>query len=121
MKLSDRHPYYVNLLCDQLWSQAEMPKSKNAVINAWNYLIEGERSDLIKDFLQLSENQKVILVHLATYGGLNLLSSELLEKMGLPLSSAKSAIYALEEKDFIERRDGGYAIIAPAYKNILIN
>lgn len=51
----------------------------------------------------------------------NLLSGEALEKMGLPLSSAKSAIYVLEEKDFIERRDGEYAIIAPVYKSGLVN
>lgn len=121
MQLSDRHPYYVNLLCDQLWSQLEMPKSKNAVIKAWDYLIEGERSDLIKDFLQLSENQKIVLMYLANGSGVNLLSGEVLEKMGLPLSSAKSAIYALEEKDFIERRDGEYVIIAPVYKSVLKN
>ncbi len=119
MCLSDRHPYYVNLLCDQLWSKQGMPKSKKSVNEEWDYLIEGERSELIKDFLQLSENQKIVLVHIATQNSLNFFSSENLEKMGLALSSAKSAVYALEEKDFIEKRDDNYAVIIPVYKKIL--
>lgn len=121
LALTDRHPYYINLLCDQIWSASEMPKTIQDVSNAWEAVIEGERSDLIKDFLGLSNNQRVVLMHLANQGGNVLMSGQMLSKMDMALSSVTSAALALEEKDFIEKRDGTYCLINPAYKEILKN
>ncbi len=120
MLLTDRHSYYVNLLCDQLWSKSTAPKNIESVNTAWQLVIEGERSDLIKDFLNLSDNQRIVLMHLAQHGGVQLTSGDRLKKMDIPLSSVTSAALALEEKDFIEKREGSYHLIIPAYRDILI-
>lgn len=119
MLLTDQHPYYVNLICDQLWSNKKMPASTAEINNAWKLVVEGERSDLVKDFLSLSDNQRIVLMHLVNHGGENLTSGKMLTQMEMPLSSVNSAALTLEEKDFIEKRDGIYHLIIPAYRYIL--
>lgn len=117
--LTERHPYYMNLLCDEIWSKiADLPKISD-VRKAWELTIDGERSDLIKDFLNLSHNQRIVMMHIAKHGGHALKSGEALQKMGLALGSLSSALLALEERDFLEKHNGEYRIIIPAYKEIL--
>lgn len=119
MALTERHPYYVNLLCDYLWTHKTPPNSVDAVKKSWAIVVDGERSDLIKDFLSLSDNQRIVLKHIATMGGKHLMGANSLEKSGLPISSMTTAIAALEAKDLIEKRDGSYRLIIPAFQEIL--
>lgn len=120
MLVTERHPYYINYLCDELWSESENSPSLKSVDHAWNIVIEEERSDLLKDFSSLSENQKKIMVYLSNYGGENLYSDEAAKKMDIPVSSISRALSTLIEKDYIEKSKEGYRLIVPAFRAFLI-
>ncbi len=120
MLLTERHPYYINYLCDELWSENTKIPSITSVNHAWNKVIEEERSDLLKDFSSLSENQKKIMVYLSNYGGENLYSDDAAKKMDMPASSISRAVSTLIEKDYIEKTKTGYRLIVPAFKMLLI-
>lgn len=120
IELSERHPHYLNHLCDILWSSTKKSLPiVNDVISAWSEVCEEEQSDLIKDFLTLSENQKKVLKYIATAGGSNLYSSEAAKIMDIPQGSVRGAIEYLLEKDFIEKHNDAFHLIVPAYKQLL--
>ena len=119
MSLTERHPYYINALCDEIWAECGSVPTVEAVRQCWDFIIEGERSDLVKDFLGLSDNQRKIAIHIANYGGKELFSSESAKTMSIASGSLRTAVNTLLEKDFIERIGGGYGLVVPAYKEIL--
>lgn len=119
MLVTERHPYYINYLCDELWSENKKIPSIASVDLSWKTVVEEERSDLLKDFSSLSENQKKIMVYLANYGGINLYSDEAAKKMDMPVSSISRAASTLLEKDYIEKSNEIYRLIVPAFKAIL--
>jgi len=118
IELSERHPYYVNYLCDELWSNAKPPTLKT-VDEAWNNIVEEERSDLLKDFFALSENQKKIMIYIANHGGENIYSNEATKLMDVSASSITRALSVLLEKDFVEKINNEYRFIVPVYKKLL--
>lgn len=120
MLVTERHPYYVNYLCDELWSENKALPSIMDVDQAWHTVVEEERSDLLKDFSSLSENQKKIMVHLSNYGGENLYSDETATNMDMPVSSISRAVSTLIEKDYIEKTNTGYRLIVPVFKSCLL-
>jgi len=119
MLLTERHPYYVNALCDEVWSEAQTIPTIDNVNTCWEYVIEGERSDLIKDFLNLSDNQRKVLIQLANFGGENIYANSAAKQMDIPVSSLASAIEAVLEKDFIEKIGTNYSLVVPVYKWLL--
>ena len=120
MLVTERHPYYINYLCDELWSENKNTPSVASVDTSWKAVVEEERSDLLKDFSSLSENQKKIMVYLSNYGGVNLYSDEAAKKMDMPVSSISRAASTLIEKDYIEKSNDVYRLIVPAFKIVLI-
>lgn len=119
MKLSQQHPHYVNHLCDIIWSSREKPPSIQSVQVAWDEVYEEERSDLIKDFLALSENQKKVMKYIAAVSGGNLYSSNAAKIMDIPQGSVRGAIEQLLEKDFVQKQEEGFILVIPLYKKIL--
>lgn len=119
MLVTERHPYYINYLCDELWSESDKTPSVASVDHAWNMVVEEERSDLLKDFSSLSENQRKIMVYLSNYGGGNLYSDDAAKKMDMPVSSISRAVSTLIEKDYVEKSKEGYRLIVPAFKMFL--
>ena len=119
MELSECHPYYVNYLCDELWSKKESVPNIDDVNKAWDMVVEEERSDLLKDFFALSENQRKLMIYLANYGGNDIYSQVAAKKMDIHITSVSRALTTLIEKDYLEKYDGGYRLIAPVYKNLL--
>jgi uncharacterized membrane protein len=82
-------------------------------------VFEEERSDLLKDFSSLSENQRIIMVYLSNDGGENLYSDDAAKKMDIPVSSISRALSTLMEKDYVEKSKEGYRLIVPAFKMLL--
>lgn len=119
MMLTERHPYYINALCDEIWSETQTIPTIDNVNECWEYVIEGERSDLIKDFLNLSDNQRKVLIQLANVGGENIYSNSASKQMDIPVSSLASAIEVVLEKDFIEKIGTRYSLVVPVYKWLL--
>lgn len=115
----ERHPYYLNYLCDELWSNNDKPPSIADVDRAWNNVAEEERSDLLKDFFALSDNQRKLLIYLANHGGTDIFSKEAAKKMDIHTTSIPSALAILIEKDYIEKTANEYRIIVPLYKLLL--
>lgn len=119
MYASERHPYYVNYLCDELWSDCRTIPKVADVQMAWLRVVEEEKSDLVKDFSALSENQRKLMIYIATYGGNNLYSNEVAKRIDIGASSISRALSALLEKDYIEKVGDDYRLIVPAYKSLL--
>ena len=117
--LTERHPYYVNYLCDALCSEYDTLPTAQDVEEAWRSVIEEERSDLIKDFSMLTNNQRKLIIHIAIHSGNNLFSSETSKKTEIPISSISRIISSLTEKDYIEKIGEQYRLIVPAYKLLL--
>ena len=119
MTLTECHPYYVNYLCDELWSQCQSCPTKDEVIEAWHRTVDEERSDLLKDFFTLSDNQRRVMIYLANEGGSNIYAMDAAKIMDMPVSSISRAMATLIEKDFVEKVDDQYQLIVPAYKILL--
>lgn len=118
MLFSERHPYYVNYLCDELWSNNILPTAEK-IKASWDAVIEEERSDLLKDFFSLADNQRRLMIYIANNGGENLYSHEASKKMGIPVGSITRALSSLIEKDYIEKTEEKYRLIVPAYNTLL--
>lgn len=116
LSLTERHPYYVNKMCDRLWSyHKKTPPSLVDVSNTWLEIIEEEKSDAIKEILQLSIGQKAVLSRIAK-GASQLTNKESVIAMELSSSSIIAALEGLEEKDIIEKEGRKYHIINPVIK-----
>lgn len=118
MQLTERHPYYVNYLCDELWLDSE-PPTVEGVQEAWDMIAEEERSDLLKDFVSLPENQRKLLIYIANFGGNNLYSSEVVSKTAMPSGSVATTLATLVDKNYLEKIEGRYRIIVPLYNKLL--
>ena len=119
MNLSERHPYFVNALCDEIWNECDSVPSITKVHECWSIIVEGERSDLIKDFLQLSDNQRKVLMHIANYSGKGLFSSQTFDAIKMAPGSVHTAVTTLMERDFVEKVGDDYRLIVPAYRDLL--
>lgn len=119
MDVTEHHPYYVNALCDEIWAECDKCPDVVKVKECWNIIVDGERSDLIKDFLRLSDNQRKVLIHIANHGGKELFSSESSKAMEIAPGSLHTAVATLLEKDFIEHVDDCYELIVPIYRLLL--
>jgi predicted transcriptional regulator len=85
------------------------------VSNAWVEIIEEEKSDAIKDILQLSMGQKAVLVNIAKEK-LQPTSNKNVIELQMSSSSIIAAIEGLEEKDIIEKNEKVYQVINPIVK-----
>lgn len=120
MQLTERHPYYVNALCDEIWSECDACPDIKKINECWAIIVEGERSDLIKDFLRLSDNQRKVLIHIANQGGKELFSSHSSKEMDIAPGSLHSAVASLLERNFIEHTGDSYELIVPIYRSLLV-
>ena len=64
MSLTERHPYYVNALCHELWQQQIMPEIED-VFRAWELCYEKHHDRLVAELEKLSVKQQDILRALA--------------------------------------------------------
>ncbi len=116
ISLSERHPYYLNKLCDRLWTYFEKtPPSSNEIENIWLQVLEEEKSDAVKEISQLSIGQKNVLLQIAKKIP-QLTSKQSILEINMSSSSITTALEGLEEKDVIEKEEGHYQIINPVVK-----
>lgn len=119
MMVTERHPYYVNYLCDALAADCETLPTRVDVENAWAQVVNEEKSDLLKDYFSLAHNQRCVMKHIANYGGANLYSAVMAKRMDIAVNSISRAVSALLEKDYIEKAAKEYRLIVPVYKVLL--
>jgi hypothetical protein len=119
MLLSERHPHYVNYLCDMIWAECTTLPSISDVDSAWLMVIDEEQSDANAEISSLSMGQKKIMKFVANYSGENIMSVGTTKEVGMALSSIASALTGLMEKDMIEKHEDGYKIINPIVHYLL--
>ena len=119
LSLTDRHPYYVNLLCFQLWDMREIP-SVNETEKAWESIVLGSRAGIIGQLDGLSQAQIKLFIHLAEGNTEQLSGRESISRLQLSGSHISSLLTGLVKRDFIDKLAGNkYMIINPMIKTIL--
>jgi uncharacterized protein len=116
---TERHPYYLNLLCSRFWTQKKMTHDR--VVEIWqNYVIE-ERSQVAIELDLLSHSQRKLLITLARCDGTTApRSSEFEIISGMPGATITQALKFLEKKDYIFKDQfGKYSVLDPLFKAVL--
>lgn len=119
MVLSDRHPYYVNYLCDILWSHCKKLPLEIDVSRAWAQLLDEEYSDANAELASLSLGQRRVLKFLSNHKSEGLMSATTITAIGMPMSSISTVLSVLVEKDVLEKDEKAYRIINPVLRYIL--
>ncbi len=115
--LTERHPFYLNKLCDRIWtSYPHHPPDMAELDRAWLDILEEEKSDAIKEISLLSLGQKNVLRKIAEGRTRLLTGMEMILELQMSSSSVMAALEGLEEKDVIEKEDAQYQIISPVVK-----
>lgn len=106
LSITNRHPFYVNALCARLWERNSLPTIK-AIDNAWEELVEEDRSLVTGKVLRLSASQRAMLKAIANEpeGVMQPNSTVFLSKIRLPTSTGNRSKEILEEQDFIQQDD----------------
>lgn len=120
LTLTQRHPYYVNVLCSRLWQQAELPTAK-LVLSIWASYIMEERSRVETELDLLSFNQKRLLIALVKYGQqFRPMSSEFVARSGIPLASIRQSLSVLQKLDYVyEDERQQYRLIDPVIEALV--
>ena len=120
MNLSNRHPYYVNYLCDVIWEECDKLPTVVQVEKAWAIVVDEEWSDAIKEIGALSLNQRKILRFIATQPANNISSHDTCVALALPSSTILTAVAVLIDGDYIELDEiKQYKIINPLLHSVL--
>jgi len=123
LTLTELYPFYVNLLCNELWKASKIP-DVDQVMAAWVNCYEIEERRLISELEKLTPNQQDILKALAMTPTTEPTGQKFLSDTSLPLSSTRMGIKSLLEKDMIYQvkkedpnipniRKGQYRILDP--------
>jgi uncharacterized protein len=123
--LTNRHPYYLNKLCDLIWTYyEEKAPSREEVIKLWAQIIEEEKSDAVKEVLQLSPSQKELLYKIALSEDGGFTSKQTIIELKMSSSTILAAITGLIEKDIVEEvedhRQKKYQIIDPVISSLVL-
>ncbi len=117
---TERHPFYVNGLCNKLWKQKKRP-TLNDVKNAWDWYVRMNRATIVADIIDLSTNQKKIVLALAANPTQEILSKNFSDLCGTSISSIQQATDVLLSKDIIFTDEQGYyKVLDPAVRYYLL-
>lgn len=121
-RLTERHPYYMNALCDRLWTESTAsPPAADMVSLLWQDYILQEESKVAKELSGLNTSQKKILLAVASGVSKDLTGKEILHKFNLTSAAVIKSLNLLEKQDYLNRsRQGNYFIVDPLIKAALI-
>ena len=108
LRLTARHPYYVNALCARLWG-ARRPPTPESVDAQWSRIVEEEGRIAAGRVIRLSPSQRAVLRAIAHMdGGVEHPGSyRFLSALRLPTSTGNQAREVLEREDLIRQEDDG--------------
>lgn len=117
--LTELHAYYLNRLCQKLWSLPKVPEFTD-IQECWKMLAEEEFSTIALELSGLTKNQRLVLQTMSKYDVLTAPTGvAFLRDVGLAHRSVIVSIESLEHSDFIEVVNKGYRIIDPMIRYIL--
>lgn len=120
LKLTERHPYYVNYLCGNLWHLNKLPTVEQ-IRSVWMQMCNEEASGIAMDIEALSLNQKKLLDYIAQKGALiNSTAQEHQQRLRLTSRGILQSLKGLLEKDIVEKTNEGIKIIDPLLKSVLL-
>lgn len=120
VRFTNRHPYYVNYLCDCIWSQQTRLPNKCDIEKAWQQVVKEEWGDAIRELSDLAMGQRRLLRFIALGNSKNIMSRECSEQLHMSISSINSAVTALLNKDYLEKHEHGkYEVINPLLLAVL--
>jgi len=102
MSCAELHPFYVNMLCNELWSLDTLPCFDN-VIDAWYRCFETEERRLVSELEKLTTNQQDLLKSIAINPVIEPTGQKFLATTGMAYSSIRQTIKSLTEKDILYR------------------
>src|SRR3990167_3309769 len=119
LSLSERHPNYVNLICNHLWMEGELPSIETIEL-FWKKYIESEKSIFVTELSSLSNNQKIIMLALAKKPTHQPFHNDYLKMTGLTISSQKQALNKLILKDCVFTNELGIvSVLDPGMKSYI--
>jgi len=118
-QLTQRHPYYMNLLCSRLCQMKKV--TSGSVEKTWfQYCLE-ERSNVANEIDLLSESQRKLLIALSRSGGTDAPRSvEFQTFSSMPGASITQALTVLEKKDYVYKTEEEYfKVLDPLIQSVL--
>lgn len=116
---TELHPFYLNVLCQILWGENQMP-SAEAIDTAWHTYVKTQRSIISHDIMELSPNQRKIMIALSKKAVKEIQAIEFSHALKISASSIQQAVDVLLRKDLIfQTEDRFYATLDPAMKYYL--
>jgi len=107
LNLTERHPYYVNKLCSELWRMERIP-NLDTTRSCWLSIAQEEESSIVAMMTALSLTQKAVISALAFNPEKLLGSKQFLDRVGLASSTARTAIKQLKKDDMVYQDHEGF-------------
>ncbi len=117
---SQRHPYYLNLLCSRVFLKKEKPTVEIIQVLWAQYVFE-ERSNVASEMDLLSRNQKKLLIMLARERGTNApLGQAFIRISNISKTTVEQSLGFLQKRDYVYQDDSGcYKILDPLIAAVL--
>jgi len=117
---SERHPYYLNLLCSRMVYEKLKP-SRSTIDELWNKYVMEERSNVGAEVELLSKNQKKLLTVLSRRNGTYYpLGSDFIQFAKMSKATVDQSLTFLERHDYISKaQDGFVSVLDPLIKAAL--
>ncbi|MDX1902190.1 MAG: ATP-binding protein [Gammaproteobacteria bacterium] len=116
---TELHPFYMNVLCQLLWEE-KMLFTPDKIDALWDNYVKTQRHVISHDMIDLSLNQRKLIIGLAKSPTKEIQSTEFTSSLSISTSSAQQSLEALLYKDLVyQREDGLYCVLDPAMKYYL--
>lgn len=119
-KLTEFHPFYMNVLCQLLWEERFLPTVEKIDL-IWHQYVKAQKHIIIShDITELSLNQRRLLNALAKSPVKEIQSAEFTSTLKISASSAQQSVEVLMYRDLVYKNEEGfYCILDPALKYYL--
>jgi len=117
---SERHPYYLNLLCSRMVYENVKP-SRSTIEDLWSQYVMEERSNVGAEAELLSKNQKKLLTVLSrTNGTYSALGRDFIQSTKMSKATVDQSLTFLNRHDYIiKAHDGFVSVLDPLIKAAL--
>lgn len=113
--LTERHPFYLNALCNELWLNDDAPSEIKEIESTWKAFVIQHKSVIISDIIDLPLNQKKIIRALSHHPEKEPYSSRFANQVLLATASIRRAFQALLMKDLVYQDESQlFRILDPA-------
>lgn len=100
LTMTELHPFYVNMLCNELWKNNKIP-TLNSVSTAWQTCYEQEERWAISEIEKLTTNQQELLKALALQPTHEPTGQHFAAFSGLSTASIRMGLKSLIDKDMV--------------------